>query len=285
MAATYEQICEFLNHREVLFTRHDDGAIFVTFQSNKYPNPDAEASLFLVVLLEDEGRFIRLFMPRAFIYHDGPYKAVVLQAALFVNYQTKMLQFEYDPRDGEIRAVVEFPIEDSLLTESQFFRAFYGLCSLVEEYSAFIHHAMNGTLDAQTSGLDKEVFAQFMRLMRTQAGNDTQLLEDSEMLQHKAAKAAEMYERLNRKYLFQPGQLVRWKPEMRNRKYPAYGECGVVVSLLDHPVFDEGGHSGSSSFREPLDVVLGFVDSDGDFITYHFDSRRFAPVLPGKALS
>lgn len=59
----------------------------------------------------------------------------------------------------------------------------------------------------------------------------------------------------------------------------------MVVSLLDHPVFDEGDHSGSSSFREPLEVVLGFVDSNGDFITYHFDSRRFAPVLPEKALS
>jgi len=205
-----------------------------------------------------------------------------LQAALFVNFQSKMLQFEYDPRDGEIRAMVEFPLADSPLTEEQFFVAFYGLCALIEEYSPFIHHAMHGTLDAATSGLDKETFAQFMRLMRTEAGDDSQVRDDPEMLEHKATKARAMYERFMRRHDFRPGQLVCWKAELKNRKYPAYGECGVVVKVLPEPVMDAGNDSGSPYFREPLDIVLGFLDGDGDFITYHFDSRRFAPVIEQK---
>ena len=47
-------------------------------------------------------------------------------------------------------------------------------------------------------------------------------------------------------------------------------------------MIDAGNDSGSPYFREPLDIVLGFVDGDGDFITYHFDSRRFAPVIEQK---
>jgi len=43
-----------------------------------------------------------------------------------------------------------------------------------------------------------------------------------------------------------------------------------------------GNDSGSPYFREPLDIVLGFLNGDGDFITYHFDSRRFAPVIEQK---
>jgi hypothetical protein len=194
-----------------------------------------------------------------------------------------MLQFEYDPRDGEIRATLEFPLEDSPLTEEQFLRAFHGLCVLVEEYSPFIHNAMNGTLDVETSGLDKETFAHFMRLMRTEAGDDSQVRDDPEMLAHKAAKARSMYERFMRRHDFRPGQLVCWKPELKNRKFPAYGECGVVVNVLPEPVMDTGNDSGSPYFREPLDIVIGFLDGEGDFITYHFDSRRFAPINEQKA--
>ena len=278
MATDYETICGFLETREIKYQRHDNGEILVHFGTEKYKSPDGESAVTVVILLENEGRFLKLFVPNAFSYHEGPYKAVVLQAALFVNYQSKMLQFEYDPRDGEMRAMVEFPLEDSLLTEEQFFRALDGLCVLVEEYSPFIHRAMHGTLDASTSGLDTETFGQFMRLMRSEAGDDSQLLEDPETLLHKADKAKAMYERFVRRYEFHPGQLVRWKPELRNRNFPAYGECGVVVSILPEPVIDPSNDSGSSYYREPLDIVLGFVDGEGDFITYHFDSRRFAPV-------
>jgi len=285
MATTYEKVCDYLTKREIQFERHEDGAILVQYNTEKYRDPKGEANVLVAIQLENEGRFLKIFVPNAFSYHEGPYKAVVLQAALFVNFQSKMLQFEYDPRDGEIRAMVEFPLEDSPLTEEQFFRAFHGLCVLVEEYSPFIHHAMRGTLDAATSGLDKDTFAQFMRLMRTEAGDDSQVCDDPEMLEHKAEKARAMHERFMRRHDFRPGQLVCWKPELKNRKYPAYGECGVVVSILPEPVIDTSNDSGSQYFREPLDIVLGFLDGDGDFVTYHFDSRRFAPVVEPKMVN
>jgi hypothetical protein len=114
--------------------------------------------------------------------------------------------------------------------------------------------------------------------MRTEAGDDSELTDDPEVLEHKRVKAGLMCERFLRRHEFKPGQLVCWKAELKNRKYPAYGECGVVVSVLPVPVMDSAADSGSPYFREPLDIVLGFVGGDGDFITYHFDSRRFAPV-------
>ena len=278
MPATYEEICGFLEGRDIEFKRHDDGEILVQYQMEKYRNPEGEPHALVVVLLENEGRFLKIFMPKAFSYKDGDYKAVVLQAALFVNYISKMLQFEYDPRDGEVRAMVEFPIEDSTLTEEQFFVAYDGLCALIEEYSPFMHQAMNGRLDPATSGIDRDSFAEFMRLVRTASGDDSEFASDPEVLEHKKTKANNMYERFMRRHEFKPGQLVCWKAELKNRKFPAYGECGVVVSVLPVPVMDSTADSGSPYFREPLDLVLGFVDGDGDFITYHFDSRRFAPV-------
>ncbi len=43
-----------------------------------------------------------------------------------------MLQWEYDPSDGEIRAIIEFPLEDSILTEKQFNRCLSGLIQIVD---------------------------------------------------------------------------------------------------------------------------------------------------------
>ena len=46
-----------------------------------------------------------------------------------------MLQWEYDPSDGEIRAIIEFPLEDAQLSERQFDRCFDGLVEMVSDWA------------------------------------------------------------------------------------------------------------------------------------------------------
>lgn len=82
---------------------------------------------------------------------------------------------------------------------------------------------------------------------------------------------------------FQYGSFVRWKPGMKNRKHPAYGEPAIVMEMLPTAILDKKseGDSTSALFREPLDLVLGvFTTHDGEFLLFHYDSRRFEP-LPG----
>ena len=80
---------------------------------------------------------------------------------------------------------------------------------------------------------------------------------------------------------FQPGQFVRWKKGMKNKKLPAYDEPVIVVEILSTAVFDKksGGESEHPLFREPLDLVLGFfAKNEEEFLLLHYDSRRFEPV-------
>ena len=75
---------------------------------------------------------------------------------------------------------------------------------------------------------------------------------------------------------FHAGQIVHWKAGMKNRSKPAYGEPVIVLEVLNPPVFDKSEKtSGTNLFREPLTLVLGMHDSDGDFLLYHYDGRRF----------
>jgi hypothetical protein len=94
-----------------------------------------------------------------------------------------------------------------------------------------------------------------------------------------SAVLRERFALLTRPHRFSPGDLVTWKPGLRNRRIPRYGEPAVVVSVLESPVTDSDQESGSTYFREPLDLVLGVIwDGErgrGDFVTFHFDGRRF----------
>ncbi len=43
------------------------------------------------------------------------------------------------------------------------------------------------------------------------------------------------YASLNMTYVFRSGELLCWKPGLRNRRTPAYGTPAVVLEVLDRP--------------------------------------------------
>jgi hypothetical protein len=100
-----------------------------------------------------------------------------------------------------------------------------------------------------------------------------------ENIAERISKLRELRSRLlEEKHTFVPGQPVRWKKNLKNRRKPAYDEPAIVIELLPQPVFDTKDEGASSPyFREPLDIVLGLVDDDNELVAYHFDSRRFEP--------
>lgn len=74
------------------------------------------------------------------------------------------------------------------------------------------------------------------------------------------------------------GDVITWKDGLRNKRFPQYGEVAVVSRVMEEPVFDSVENGGSIYFREPLDVVVAIIDSDGDLVELHLDSRRLRPA-------
>jgi hypothetical protein len=128
MATNVEEIAKFLDNLGWEYQVEKEDERIVT-------GVEAEniEDFLIVVQLDEEGRFFRLFAPQVLAGVDEhPYKAAILQTMLAISWETKMLQWEYDPSDGEIRAIIEFPLEDSVLTEKQFNRCLTGLIQLVD---------------------------------------------------------------------------------------------------------------------------------------------------------
>jgi hypothetical protein len=74
---------------------------------------------------------------------------------------------------------------------------------------------------------------------------------------------------------FKRGEVVRWKPGLKNKKYPKEDQIAMVIQQLEKPVVESERDSGSPYFNEPLDLVLGVLDDDGDLMVFHYDKRRF----------
>lgn len=81
--------------------------------------------------------------------------------------------------------------------------------------------------------------------------------------------------RMNEKNEFHVGQIVGWKEGLKNKR--SDGPM-IIVEILAEPIVNASKDSGTTYFMEPLDIILGHVDADGDFVSFHYDSRRFQPV-------
>jgi len=129
MGATLEQIAGFLDNKEWKYRldREESRILTGVYGENI-------EDFLIVIELDEDGEFFEIFAPRVLAgVKDHPHKTAILQSMVCISWETKMLQWEYDPSDGEIRAIIEFPLEDAILTERQFYRCLHSLVQLVDE--------------------------------------------------------------------------------------------------------------------------------------------------------
>ncbi len=89
---------------------------------------------------------------------------------------------------------------------------------------------------------------------------------------------SELAARLDQYNAFSKGQFVKWKPGLKNRRFPDYGEPVIVTAILPAPVLDPSENASASPyFQEPLTLVIG-VARDDDLLEFRVDGRRFEPT-------
>ena len=109
--------------------------------------------------------------------------------------------------------------------------------------------------------------------------------EDDDLNGDLVPSLLERYRQLKEvRHEIRPGMILAWKPGLKNRKWPMYGKPCVVVEVLDSPVCDTD-ETGSTYYREALDMVIGFFlesgEHRGEFLVFHANSERYQP-WPGK---
>lgn len=79
---------------------------------------------------------------------------------------------------------------------------------------------------------------------------------------------------------FKIGDQVRWKPGMRNARFPIDGEACTVIETF--PTRQDRNEK-SAYDLEPIDMRLAFVDENGELLAFTYDSHRFEAVPPQDA--
>jgi len=173
MATSFEQIEGFLKSRNLKFQRDNKRqSILVPFGFSDV----GFDQIIVVIWLQENGEFFEIFIPKLFTYPNGPHKLPLMQTLLNISWETKMLQWEYDPSDGEIRPTIEFPLEDSLMTSRQFFRAFDGMLQFVQVFGPRIRTVIETGKDPgrkPTEAPPDELARSFLDYLRGQDGPES----------------------------------------------------------------------------------------------------------------
>lgn len=125
MATTLQEIARYLDNRQWRYQLEpEQNRILTGVKGNNIEN------LLIIIQLSEGGEFLHLYTPQLLKIKDNVFKGLAFQTLLNISWGVKMLRFEYDTVDGEVRASIEFPLEDSSLTEKQFNRCLSGLIDL-----------------------------------------------------------------------------------------------------------------------------------------------------------
>lgn len=144
MAISLSVLESYMSLEGLKYSLHDD-YIRTSFATDLYRDGDGDASVFIIARLDEDGEYFKLMAPNLYHYPpDGPNTAEVFRVLLGVCWRSKLIKYEYDERDGEIRAIIEFPLEDGTLTSKQFLRCLNGLVQIIDEYHIAIADAIAG---------------------------------------------------------------------------------------------------------------------------------------------
>jgi hypothetical protein len=176
MATTLKEISDFLTE-EGLKHGIPEGKDFIRtgFKMENYKDPDGDPHLRVIVRADEDGEFVKVFAPSAYkcpTDANSFNRLSLFQTLLQVSWMTKMLQFEYDAEDGEIRPMIEFPLEDAKLTRRQIARCVHAMPQIIDKYHDDIQDAIKHGLAMESPNKNREAFEEFMRQRREERRRD-----------------------------------------------------------------------------------------------------------------
>lgn len=133
MSTSYQEIKALLEEGGFRYEITSEGNILTGFgEMESYLDVERRPRLGVLILIEENGSYVRLVCPRLYRYEGRRFRADLFQSCLMINYWAKLIQFEFDDRDGELRAGVELLVEDAKLTLAQLSRSLTSLAYLVD---------------------------------------------------------------------------------------------------------------------------------------------------------
>ncbi|TAN82761.1 MAG: hypothetical protein EYR95_18595, partial [Phormidium sp. SL48-SHIP] len=141
----FQQICEFLQQQN-----WDYQADAQTQQLQVQ-----RQGLTVLISLEEDGEFVKMVLPQLLtLPSDHPHSELGLQCLLHLGWRYKLVRWQRDPRDGEVRVQADLPLEDGELSSRQFWRTLQGCLQIAQEGREQVQQVLQtGTVASKTDAL------------------------------------------------------------------------------------------------------------------------------------
>merc|ERR1711959_880437 len=101
--------------------------------------------LIVIKIIDEDESFLKFFSPLAFRITDHKSNLAVMQSFFILSWHIPMVKFNFDPKDGEIRPTIDFPIFDGDITEKQLQCCLTRMAGLLDEiYEPIVYAIENG---------------------------------------------------------------------------------------------------------------------------------------------
>lgn len=127
--------CDFRASRE-----HSE--VVVAVPTTHYIDPhDGEKSLLLHVMLQEDGKMLRICVPEVYAVADFAHRGAMAEAMLAANWRVRVASYVLDESDGEVRVVCDIPLEDGSVTSAQLSRMLTLVAWTVDQFDPVIRLA------------------------------------------------------------------------------------------------------------------------------------------------
>ena len=165
MPSNISSISTLLDSAEIKHRLKDD-VIRTGFSTDLYEDDDGDFGVNIILRLEENGELLRIQVPMAYrLPKDASPETqlAVLRTINQLHWESKIMQVEMDPEDGEIRLSIDFPIEDGQPTEKQVARLVRLIPSLIDLAHLPLRDAMEKAIPMPTESEISRRFDAFLR--------------------------------------------------------------------------------------------------------------------------
>lgn len=142
MPINLEQLEAHLVAEGLKYRLADEGYLLTGFATRHYVGPGGREGVAIAIRLDEDGEHVEFTAPSLYSTRACAHPAALFEALLAITMRTKLIRFEYDPKDGEIRCSIECAIEDGGLTGRQFLRMLHCLSESIDRWDPVIRAAM-----------------------------------------------------------------------------------------------------------------------------------------------
>jgi hypothetical protein len=119
-----------------------EGYIYAGFPTKEYRDKDGDNYIGILFTVQEDGELVKVIVPKLYNCINTAHRRAFFEVAIRKTFEQKLCFYDYDHRDGEIRMILDLPLEDARITIGQIKRIVHSMVRLIDTNDAVVRAAV-----------------------------------------------------------------------------------------------------------------------------------------------